>query len=149
MSETSVYKSWKYMKARCNNPNDSAYKNYGDRGISHCKRWKKFESFFKDMGKRPKNKSLDRINNDGNYSKKNCRWATKKQQQRNRRGNSNSTSKYKGVYKHVKKWVAVIREDRINYHIGCFEKEIDAAKAYNKEAKRRWGKDAYLNKVSK
>jgi len=93
MSSTPEYKTWAGMIARCTNPKETGYKNYGGRGIKVCKRWRNsFENFFADMGKRPvaiKNKraaySIDRINNDGNYEPGNCRWATDKQQRDNRR----------------------------------------------------------------
>ncbi len=83
-----IYKTWAGMKGRCNDPNDSEYKNYGNRGIKVCKRWDKFENFLKDMGNPPtKTHMIDRINNNQGYSKSNCRWATAKQQQRNKRNN--------------------------------------------------------------
>lgn len=80
-----TYLSWKAMKHRCNNPNAINYKYYGDRGIKVCKRWiNSFENFYADMGKRPKGKTIDRINNDGNYTPSNCKWSTQKQQVYNR-----------------------------------------------------------------
>jgi hypothetical protein len=80
------YGVWCKMLQRCNNPNDPKYPDYGGRGIKICKRWRNFIHFFKDMGFRPsKNYSLGRINNDGNYQPKNCRWETAKQQANNRR----------------------------------------------------------------
>ena len=88
MSGTPEHKTWKGIRARCSNPNEPNYKYYGGRGISVCKRWQKFESFFSDMGKRPTSKhSIDRINNEGNYAPENCRWATQTQQMRNTRSN--------------------------------------------------------------
>lgn len=82
-----TYSVWSNIKQRCYNPNASGYENYGGRGIKVCSRWKNsFENFYYDMGKRPsKNHSIDRVNNNGDYSKENCRWATKKQQNRNSR----------------------------------------------------------------
>ena len=80
------YQSWYGMIARCTNPHHIGWKNYGGRGIRVCTRWLKYEHFLADMGRRPGRKhSIDRINNDGNYEPKNCRWATVKEQSANRR----------------------------------------------------------------
>jgi hypothetical protein len=73
------------MLGRCRNPKHPAYSNYGGRGISVCKRWLDFSSFYADMGPRPLGKELERINNEGNYEQGNCCWETKKQQAINRR----------------------------------------------------------------
>jgi hypothetical protein len=75
------------MKTRCNNPNQKQYKNYGGRGITYCERWESFYNFLNDMGERPPNTSLDRIDNDGNYEKGNCRWSPTHVQMRNRSDN--------------------------------------------------------------
>lgn len=83
-----IYRIWEAILRRCKNPNYHEYKYYGGRGIKVCERWKKFENFLTDMGKPPtKNHSIDRINNDKDYCLENCRWATKKEQQRNKRNN--------------------------------------------------------------
>jgi hypothetical protein len=84
-ARASEYRAWSHLKDRCLNPRNGAYANYGGRGIRVCKRWMKYENFLADMGRRPKNRTLDRVNNDGNYDPKNCRWATLSEQAYNRR----------------------------------------------------------------
>lgn len=86
MRGTPTHNSWRSMKHRCLNPKGRQYPDYGGRGITVCARWMKFENFLADMGERPgKEYSLDRIDNDGNYEPSNCRWATRSEQQKNKR----------------------------------------------------------------
>lgn len=86
MEGTPTYNAWAHMLYRCRNPNAQGYESYGGRGIKVCKRWVKFENFYADMGEKPDGLSIDREDNDGDYKPSNCRWATVRQQIRNRQG---------------------------------------------------------------
>ena len=84
--KTPEYTAWAAMKQRCTNPNNPQYKNYGERGITVCAKWSEsFDSFLADMGKRPANKSLDRINPMGNYEPDNCKWSDSSEQGHHKR----------------------------------------------------------------
>lgn len=107
MAKTRIWNIYQNMVRRCNNENDPAYKNYGGRGISVCDKWTgedgmkrffdwSFENGYKD------DLEIDRINVDGNYEPSNCRWATSKQQNRNRR--DNIQIKYKGKTQTLPDW---------------------------------------------
>lgn len=78
------YNVWLLMRDRCRNPKNKRFDRYGGRGISVCGRWNDFAAFYADMGARPTPQhSIDRIDNDGNYEPRNCRWATSSQQRLN------------------------------------------------------------------
>jgi hypothetical protein len=82
---TKTFQSWRSMRARCYIATSHRFDRYGGRGIAVCDRWRdSFVAFLADMGERPAGKTLDRINNDGNYEPGNCRWATSSEQGRNR-----------------------------------------------------------------
>lgn len=144
-NSTSTYNTWLAMKRRCLNPDDTAYINYGGRGITIDERWKDFNTFLEDMGESPENKSLDRIDNDKGYSASNCRWADIHTQARNRRGKTSGSSCYKGVVKFGEKWRARIRVGGSLKCLGLYSLEEHAAAAYNRAAIEAWGPAAYLN----
>ena len=109
MSGHTVYRTWSQMRQRCTNRNREDFKRYGGRGIKVCDRWLKFENFKDDMMPTwKKDLELDRIDNNGDYSPDNCRWATRKQQMNNYSRNR----VYKG--KTIKQWA---EELGINYPV--------------------------------
>lgn len=113
MSKTRVYKVWGAMLRRCYSPRAVRYNRYGGRGIKVCLRWHSFVNFYEDMGEPPAGTrmTLDRINNDGDYSPENCRWATWIQQANNK---SNNITRFKvcaitceGVTKPLREWSSI------------------------------------------
>ncbi len=97
---TTEYRTWMMMKSRCTNKNFHKYKHYGERGIVICDRWiNSFENFYYDMGDKPSSKhSIERHDNDGNYTYSNCYWANPITQSRNRRLQKNNTNGIAGIW---------------------------------------------------
>lgn len=94
------YSSWSAMRARCYKVNGKDYSNYGGRGIKVCSRWDCFEYFLLDMGPRPfKDATVERLDNEKNYSPENCFWMKAKNQSKNRRSNVLDPIKVKTILK--------------------------------------------------
>lgn len=84
-TKSPTYSSWHSMMMRCHNPNAQGFQYWGGRGIKVCDDWQFFRGFLADMGLRPAHTTLDRIDPDGDYEHKNCRWASTLVQSRNKR----------------------------------------------------------------
>lgn len=106
MEGTLTYNTWAAMKSRCLNPESNLYANYGGRGIKIHDSWHDFINFYKDMGDKPKGMSLDRIDPNGNYEPKNCRWASSKEQARNKR--NTVYLEYNGERKPLAEWAEIM-----------------------------------------
>ena len=105
-----LYAIWRCMINRCYNRKNKEYKYYGKRGISVCDRWHDVRNFIHDMHPKPKGMSIDRIDNNGMYSPRNCRWSTRIQQSNNKR--NNIMFKHKGEEKTLAEWC---RAYSVNY----------------------------------
>jgi hypothetical protein len=103
---TPTYRTWSSMKQRCKSSKAPNYKYYGGKGISVCDSWEKFENFLADMGERPENMTIDRIDSNGDYTPENCRWADADQQNRNR--SCANIIEFKGVAKNLTEWAKEI-----------------------------------------
>lgn len=126
-------KAWNRMMARCYNPGHQSYQYYGGRGITVDERWHVFENFLSDMGEAPLlEATLGRKDNDGVYTKDNCRWETWEEQARNKGMYANNTSGVKGVtYISTRaQWRAEVRVNgrKKNLYSGKSFKEACAAR---------------------
>jgi hypothetical protein len=107
LSRTPIHSVWSAMMARCYNPESNRYESYHGRGITVCVRWHNIELFLQDMGEPPAHGlSIERIDNEGNYEPGNCRWATQKEQARNRR--TTLWIEYQGKTKSLAEWAEEI-----------------------------------------
>jgi len=140
------FKVWSGILNRCNNKTHKSYENYGGRGIKVCDRWaNSFSEFIKDMGFRPgKNFDIDRIDNDGDYEPKNCRWVRRSSNLQNKR--TKSATGYKGVnLRESGSFVAVIGVNKKALYLGSFASAEEAAETYDKAAIKYYGSQAWLN----
>jgi AP2 domain len=150
-SRTRLHVIWCCMKNRCRSRKKHLKKYYFDRSIKVCPEWERSYESFRDWalanGYKP-NLEIDRIKNDKGYSPDNCRWVTRVQQMRNTRKRSDAkTSKYKGVSRHSqnRNWVVQLHANGKPIHVGVFNSEIEAAKAYDRAASKLYGKHAHFN----
>lgn len=110
-----TYSAWTSMLRRCDSPHNDSYMRYGGRGIEVCARWlESFENFLEDMGEKPHGKTLDRIDVNGNYDPGNCRWATIKEQNRNKTSNVYLT--LNGVTKTIAEWAEISGVKYTTFH---------------------------------
>lgn len=112
-ARTPTYSSWTAMKRRCNSPKHVHYSRYGGAGIKVCPEWDaSFETFLADMGERPENMTLDRIDNSLGYFKENCRWATRSVQNANQHHpkipGRGKKILFNGEEKTVKEWSEIL-----------------------------------------
>lgn len=146
-TKTATYNSYRSMIDRCTNPNNKAWHRYGGRGISVCDRWREsYQAFLDDMGQKPVNLSIDRIDNDGNYEPSNCRWATHEQQMRNRA--SKRVTKYLGVRQLANgTFCARRRGEWLGAYAtpeeasAAYEADRNASRAAQKKRAKRWLKE--------
>jgi hypothetical protein len=111
LSRTNSHRSWIAMMQRCYNKNAHNYGRYGGAGIGVCERWHQFANFYADMGERPDGYSLDRLDLTEDYAPGNCRWATPREQARNKSNNLLIT--IRGVTRSLVEWSEL---SGINYH---------------------------------
>ena len=120
LTGTRVWRSWESAKQRCLNPNDNNFPHYGARGIRICDRWSSFELFLEDMGYPPStNHTIERIDVNGDYNPNNCKWATSKEQARNKTNNK--------LYEHDgKKMILVDWSKYLSIRLITLRKRLDA-----------------------
>ena len=127
-----AFSSYTHMLARCYDSREYGYEEYGGRGITVSEEWRdSFWKFLDDMGERPENHVIDRIDPNKNYYKENCRWVERSLSSFNTRKAKNNTSGRTGVYwfDRVGKWIAAIFVEKKQKHLGYFDTHESAVEA--------------------
>lgn len=140
LSKTKLYSTWFGIISRCTNEHDSAYANYGGRGITVCKEWLDFLNFKKDIGDKPTNyHSLDRIDNNKGYNPENVRWAIREVQNRNQRLRKDNKFGVRGVRQlSCGNYFVQISVDGKKKSLGSFKTLEEAKKARLEAEEKYW-----------
>ena len=138
-SKERVYSIWESMKARCQNPHNKYYMNYGGRGIKVCNEWQKFEGFYEwaKVSGYKDTLTIDRIDSDGNYEPSNCRWSTRKEQANNTR--RNKYIEYDGQCKTISEWAETlgISYDTLRWRLRNWNIDKALTESLNEEYSRK------------
>lgn len=132
-----LYYIWESMRQRCTNPASTSYHNYGGRGIGVCTEWSDFGPFYDWAmlnGYEP-HLTIDRIDNDGDYTPENCHWATHKDQARNTRANRLVT--FRGDTKCVMEWAEILDINVVTLHARLFRYGWPIERALTEKVRRR------------
>ena len=150
-SDSRLYRVWKGMRARCNNPKTNGYENYGGRGIKVCDEWNEEYSVFQDWALNhgyQENLTLDRIELDGMYEPENCRWVDWNTQARNKRAPASNESKVTGVTRRKDmpgKWIIKISIQENNkkktQYVGSTSSLLTAIKMRREAENHYWGEE--------
>lgn len=143
-SEKKIHIAWTNIKQRCYNKKHKQYCDYGERNIFMCDEWKNnFKAFlyWSLANGYGDNLTIDRIDNNGNYTPMNCRWTTEKEQSINKRIYKNNKTGYRGVYFRGSKYRVEIKQDKKTIYIGTYETIDEAIKARKEAELRYYGKE--------
>lgn len=143
MAHSRLYQSWADMKQRCDNPHNQFYPRYGGRYITYCVEWTTFEPFMEwalshgysdDL-------TLDRIDNNGNYTPENCKWSTQAEQAANKTYRKNKwgyTGVRERIYKDNHSYIAVLQRNNKYYYVGIYKTPYEAHIAREKFIKEHF-----------